>query len=46
MIDEVDFVPANKHESLLQVDSINLGVLSEACPKQVYNIFAISQQKT
>ena len=32
MIDEVDFVPANKHESLLQVHSINLGLRSEACP--------------
>ena len=42
---EVEFLPANKHESFLQVDSIILGLLSQACPKcpkQVYNIFVIS----
>ena len=40
---EVDFLPANKHESFVQVDSITLGLLSQACPKypkQFYNIFA------
>ena len=35
--------------SFLQVDSITLGVFSQACPKypkqQVYNIFAISQRE-
>ena len=50
---EVEFFPANKcesflHESFLQVDSITLDLLSQAClmyPKQVYNIFVISQGK-
>ena len=45
MEDEVNFLPADKHESFLQVD-ITLGVHSQACPKypkqQVYNIFAIN----
>ena len=49
MGNEVDFLPADKYESFLQVDSITLGVCSQACPKylkqQVYNIFAISQEK-
>ena len=31
--DEVDFLLANKHESFLQVDSITLGLRSQACPK-------------
>ena len=31
--DEVDFLPADKHERFLQVDSITLGVHSQACPK-------------
>ena len=47
--DEVHFLLEDKHESFLQVDSINLGVGSQACPKypkqQVYNIFVISQGK-
>ena len=30
---EVDILPANKHESCLQVNSITLGLLSQACPK-------------
>ena len=33
MGDEVDFLPANKHEGLPQVDSITLGLFSQACPK-------------
>ena len=49
MKDEVDFLPAGKHESFLQVESIILGVRSQAYPKypkqQVYNIFVISQGK-
>ena len=49
MRDEVDFLPADKHKSFLQVDSITLGVCSQACPKypkqQVYNIFSISGGK-
>ena len=31
MNDEVDFLPADKHESFVQVDSITLGVRSQAC---------------
>ena len=49
MWDEVDFLPADKHKSFLQVDSITLGVCNQTHPKyakqQVYNIFAISQGK-
>ena len=30
---EIDFLPADKHKSFLQTDSINLGVHSQACPK-------------
>ena len=36
---EVDFLHANKRESFLEVDSITLGLLSQACqkhPKQIY----------
>ena len=33
MGDEVDFMSANKHESFPQVDSITLGVESQACPE-------------
>ena len=44
--DEVDFLLVDKSKSFLQVDSITLGVGSQACsryPKQqVCNIFAIS----
>ena len=46
MGDEVDFLPADKHENFLQIDSITLGVHSLACPQypgQVYNIFAIKK---
>ena len=45
---EVDFLSANKHERFLQVDSITLVLSSQAFPKypkQVYNIFVISQRK-
>ena len=49
MGDEVDFLAADKNESFLQVDSITLGLRSQACPKypkyQVSNILAISQGK-
>ena len=47
MEDEVHFLPADKHESFLQIDSINFGVYSRAFPKypkQVQNIFAIKKQ--
>ena len=42
------FLPANKHERFLQVDSITLGLRSQACPKypkQVYKIIVTSQGK-
>ena len=46
---EVDFFPANKHKSFLQVDGITLGLHREACPKypkqSIYNISVISQGK-
>ena len=49
MGDEVDFLRVNKNKQFSQVDSITLGVSSQACAKypkqQVYNIFAISQGK-
>ena len=49
MGDEVDFLPADKHKSFLQDDSINLGVRTQTCPKcrkqQVHSIFAISKGK-
>ena len=49
MGDEVDFLSADKDESFVQVDSITLGVPSQACPKypkqQAYRIFATSQAK-
>ena len=44
--DEVDFMPADKHESFQQDDIITLGVHSQVCPKylkqQICNIVAIS----
>ena len=47
--DEVGFLPADKQESFLQIDSIILGVRSHVYPEypkqQLYNIFAISQGK-
>ena len=42
MGDEVDFLPADKLESFLLIDSIILGVSSQACPKYPKNKFAIS----
>ena len=49
MRDEVNFLPANKQEGFLQVDSITLDLFSQAYPKYprqyVYNIFVISQGK-
>ena len=48
MRDETDFMPADKCKSFLEVDSISLGLHSQACPKyqkQICNIFAISQGK-
>ena len=47
--DEVDFLPADKHKSFPQDNSITLDVRSQTSPKyqkkQVYNMFAISQGK-
>ena len=49
MRDEVEFLPADKHNSFLQDSSINSVVISQTDPKYqkqlVYNIFAISQGK-
>ena len=49
MEDEVNFWPADKRKSFLQIDSVNLTVRSQGCPKYpkqlVYNVFAISQGK-
>ena len=49
MGDEVDFLPADKHESFLQVDSITLDVFYQTCPRypkeQVCNILPVSQRK-
>ena len=49
MGNEVDFLPAEKHNNFLEVHSIILRMYSQKCPKylmqQVYNIFAISQGK-
>ena len=46
---KVNFLPPNKQEGFLQVDSITLDLFSQACPKYpkqyVYNIFVISQGK-
>ena len=43
--DQVYFWHTDKHGSLLQVDTIILGVFNQACPKypkQVFNVFTIS----
>ena len=49
MRDEVDFLSADKQKSVLQDDSIALGVCSKTCSKyrneQFHNIFAISQKR-
>ena len=51
MVDEVEFLPADKHKNFLQDGSITLDVISLTGPKYqnqfklVYNIFAISQGK-
>ena len=44
MGDEVDFLPVDKHKSILQVDSTTLGVHSQACPKYTKQQFIISLQ--
>ena len=49
MGDKVDFLPADKHKSFLQDDSIPYGVRSQTCskyPKQgVCNIFAVNMSR-
>ena len=49
MVDEVDSLPADKHKSFLQAESITLRAWSQAYLKypkqQVYNIFVITQGK-
>ena len=49
MGDEVDFLPADKHKSFLQDNSITLDVRRQTSPKYqkqpVYNTFAISEEK-
>ena len=49
MGDEVNFLHADKHKNFLQVNSITLGLPSQACPKypkrQVCNILVIFQGK-
>ena len=49
MGDEIEFLPVDKHKSILLDGSITLGVNSQTGPKYqkqpVYNIFAISQGK-
>ena len=48
MVEEVDFMLADKHKSFQQGDTITLGVRSQAgakYSKQVYNIFAVFQGK-
>ena len=51
MVDEVEFLPADKHKSFLQDGSTTLGVINQTgrkCQNQfklVYNIYAISQGK-
>ena len=37
--DKVDFLPADKHKSFLQVDGITSGVHSQACPESQNNKF-------
>ena len=44
MRDEVDFLPADKLENFLQIDSITLGVHSQACPRYQNNKPTISLQ--
>ena len=44
MGDEVDFLPADKHESFLQDDHMTLGVYSQECPSTQNNRFSASLQ--
>ena len=42
--DEVDFLPADKPQRFLQIDTIILGVSGQACPYYLKNKFDISLQ--
>ena len=46
---KIDFLPPDKPKRFLQIDSISLSVHSQTWPnylkQQVYNIFAISQER-
>ena len=46
---EIEFLPADKDNNFLQIDSITLGLPNQVCPKhlkqQVYNTFVIFQEK-
>ena len=46
---KIDFLPADKHNIFLQIDSITLRMHGQVYPKQpkqqLYDIFAISQEK-
>ena len=48
--DEVDLLPAVKHQRFLQIDTIILGVCGQASPsyrkKQVCSLFAMSLEKS
>ena len=45
MGDEVDFLPSDKRDSFLRVDSITFGLYSEHAKSTQNNIFAIFQGK-
>ena len=48
MVDEVEYLPADKHKRFLKFDSIIVGVRRQACPnypkQQVCYFFAISSE--
>ena len=41
--DEIDFLPADKHQRFLKIDTIILGVCDQACPN-TENKFSVSLQ--
>ena len=48
MTDEVDFLPADKHQRFLQIGAIVLSIYGQTCPNyqnyQVWHFFAISKK--
>ena len=44
MKDDVDFLPADKYQRFLQIDTIILSVCGQACPNIQNNKFSISLQ--